>query len=197
MWWGFFQTSLIITEGSGDSNHCETWQRHIKISTNIRDSAFTALFSAIISLFMINQRFYAVRNPILCGDSVALGVGSVVCVGRVILAGHYFVMTQFKELLSTSASDYLLMHAHPELLTREESVSLGIMHIPLVSLAQHASQLSTVTSESLLPFLLNLRVKCPMQCPLYSHTWLLTQSLWNWGGTSPWRLLSTWGSQWT
>lgn len=57
-----------------------------------------ALFSAIISLFMINQRFYAVGSPILCGDSVELGVGYVL-LGAGILVGHYFVMIQFGELV--------------------------------------------------------------------------------------------------
>lgn len=56
-----------------------------------------ALFSAIISLFMINQRFYAVGSPILCGDSVELGVGYVLLGG--VLVGHDFVMIQFGELL--------------------------------------------------------------------------------------------------
>lgn len=59
--------------------------------SNIYDSALVALFSTIISLFMMNQIFYAIGSPILCGYSVGLGVRCVLLGERVVVVKHFFL----------------------------------------------------------------------------------------------------------
>lgn len=92
----------------------------------------------------MNQKFYAIRSPILCGCSVGLVWGK----GEgVVVVKHFFFMIQVRELILSLASDYLLMHTYPELIMNRGINLIGphgcVYNFVLISTPQQPSILTS------------------------------------------------------